>query len=164
MDEPLIPVGRIAAPATTGDVPHVLLVFTGLVCTGVMINVTVVIPTATYYGTSLLSSAFIISTYSVGAMAGLALFRGVGRRSMRAAYLLHCVFMSLGNLAYWLFTRNDSYAGVVASRLVVGLEGGCMYNAAVALVEVGSGAAAVRRVSRARVKNDDERGLSRARA
>jgi hypothetical protein len=150
MDEPLIPVGRIAAPATTGDVPHVLLVFTGLVFTGVMINATVVIPTATYYGTSLLSSAFIISTYSVGAMAGLALFRGVGRRSMRAAYLLHCFFMSLGNLAYWLFTRNDdSYAGVVASRLVVGLEGGCMYNAAVALVEVGSGAAAVRSRARA---------------
>ena len=43
------------------DVPTVLLVFTCLVCTGVMINVTVVIPTATEYGSTLLDSGAVIA-------------------------------------------------------------------------------------------------------
>ena len=50
-------------------------------------------------------------------------------------YLLHCLFMGLGNLAYFVFSADGSFAGVVAARLVVGLEGGVMYNANAALVE-----------------------------
>jgi hypothetical protein len=57
-----------------GQVPPVLMLFTGLVCMGVMVNVTVVIPTASLVGSSLLDAALVISSYSFGACAGLGLF------------------------------------------------------------------------------------------
>jgi hypothetical protein len=42
-----------------GQVPPVLMLFTGLVCMGVMVNVTVVIPTASLVGSSLLDAALV---------------------------------------------------------------------------------------------------------
>ena len=38
-----------------------------------------------------------IGIYSGGALVSLALFRDVGKRSIRKAYLLHAFFMGLGN-------------------------------------------------------------------
>lgn len=133
-----------------GDVPLVLLLFTCLICTGATVNVTVVIPTATLYSTSLLHSAFIISTYSVGAMIGLVLFRNVPT-SVRQAFLLHCLGMTVGNLGYYVFSSSHvdsyTYTGVIVSRIIVGLAGGVMYNANVALIEFSSPEKKVRYLS-----------------
>ena len=124
-----------------GQVPTVLMVFTGLVCMGVMINVTVVIPTASLVGSSLLDAALVISSYSLGACVGLGLFYTVGRSSVRTAYLLHSVFMCIGNLSFFLAAGalgSPNFLGVLASRAVIGLEGAVMFNASVALVEFSS--------------------------
>ena len=124
-----------------GQVPPVLLLFTGLVCMGVMINVTVVIPTASLVGSSLFDAALVISAYSLGACAGLGLFYALGRSSVRTAYLLHAVFMCIGNAGFFLAAGalgTPSFLGVLLSRAVIGLEGAVMFNASVALVEFSS--------------------------
>ena len=92
-----------------------------------------VIPTAA--GSSGYEQGLTIGTYSAGALLSLALFRNVGRRSIRAAYLLHCLFMGLGNFFYFLFHAADNFEGVILARLVVGLEGGTMLTTLWALVE-----------------------------
>ena len=130
-----------ASRGPAGQVPMVLMVFTGLVCMGVMINVTVVIPTASLVGSSLLDAALVISSYSLGACAGLGLFYTVCRSSVRTAYLLHSVFMCIGNLSFFLAAGalgSPNFLGILASRAVIGLEGAVMFNASVALVEFSS--------------------------
>jgi len=123
------------------QVPPVLMVFTGLVCMGVLVNVTVVIPTASLVGSSLFDAALIISSYSVGALAGLGLFYTVGRSSVRTAYLLHAVFMCIGNAGFYLAAGAfgaPNFLGLLGSRAVIGLEGAVMFNASVALIEFSS--------------------------
>ena len=123
------------------QVPPVLMVFTGLVCMGVLVNVTVVIPTATLVGSSLFDAALIISSYSIGALAGLGLFYAVGRSSVRTAYLLHAVFMCIGNAGFYLAAGGfgaPSFLGLLGSRAVIGLEGAVMFNASTAFVEFSS--------------------------
>jgi len=123
------------------QVPPVLMVFTGLVCMGVLVNVTVVIPTASLHGSSLLDAALIISSYSVGALAGLGLFYAAGRSSVRTAYLIHAVFMCIGNAGFYLAAGAfgaPSFLGLLVSRAVIGLEGAVMFNASAALVEFSS--------------------------
>ena len=130
-----------------GQVPPVLMLFTGLVCMGVMVNVTVVIPTASLVGSSLLDAALVISSYSFGACAGLGLFFAVGRSSVRTAYLLHSVFMCIGNAGFFLAAGalgSPSFLGILGSRAVIGLEGAVMFNASVALVEFSSAKLRVR--------------------
>jgi MFS family permease len=107
----------------------------------VLVNVTVVIPTASLVGSSLFDAALIISSYSVGALAGLGLFYTVGRSSVRTAYLLHAVFMCIGNAGFYLAAGAfgaPNFLGLLGSRAVIGLEGAVMFNASVALIEFSS--------------------------
>ena len=78
----------------------------------------------------------------VGALVGLGLFYAVGQSSIRTAYLLHCVFMVIGNIGFFLaagtITGEEHFLGLLGSRAVIGLEGAVMYNASVALVQYSS--------------------------
>jgi MFS family permease len=129
--------------ATDGAVPFVLLAFSCTICAGVLTNTTIIVPTAQHtvdgQGLSLIFSGLLISAYSVGSFFGLALFYGIGESSFRNAFLLHCVFMCLGNLLFWISARGDgNFLGVISARFIIGLEGGCMYNAAMALITFSS--------------------------
>jgi predicted MFS family arabinose efflux permease len=109
----------------------------------VLTNTTVIVPTAQDtadgHGLSLVFSGLLISSYAFGSFFGLALFYRVGEDSFRNAYLLHCVFMCVGNLLFWISARgNGSFIGAIAARFVIGLEGGIMYNAAMALITFSS--------------------------
>jgi MFS family permease len=129
--------------AADGAVPFILLAFSCTVCAGVLTNTTIIVPTAQDaadgHGLSLVFSGLLISSYSIGSFFGLALFYRIGESSFRNAFLLHCVFMCLGNLLFWISARGDgSFIGIFAARFIIGLEGGCMYNAAIALITFSS--------------------------
>mmetsp|Transcript_41725 Transcript_41725/g.111248 ORF Transcript_41725/g.111248 Transcript_41725/m.111248 type:complete len:143 (+) Transcript_41725:161-589(+) len=121
-------------------VPFVLMVFTCLICTGIMVNVTVVIPTSSELTTDVLYSALIISAWSVGACASLPIFRSMGHKSFRKSYLLDCAVMTAGNFMFWLAASymDSNIMLLLLSRAFLGLEGGAMYTGNLALVEFSS--------------------------
>ena len=120
-------------------VPHALMVFTALICCGVMVNITVVIPTVTVDDLTLIEAGAVVGSYSMGALAGLAVFYRISKESIRSAYLLHALFMAIGNLGYafasGLFVNTDASPGwLYFTRAIIGLEGAVMYNSIVALI------------------------------
>ncbi|KAJ8605151.1 hypothetical protein CTAYLR_000492 [Chrysophaeum taylorii] len=118
-----------------GEVPRVLLVFTCWVCTGIMANFTVVVPLTVYYAGKFFSSAAVVSSYALGALISLTFWSQYHSRAIRPAYLTHATVMVIGNVLFGIAsTFSRAWTLHYLARFIVGLEGGCMYNANLALV------------------------------
>lgn len=123
--------------ASPDEVPRVVLVFSGLVSVGTMMNFTLAIPVSTYYASSIPLSAVVIGVYAVGALVSLGVFQQLyGVVSLRTSYLVHCASMLSGNAMLVLSAVYYSRWPWLpyAARFVVGLEGGCMFTTNAALV------------------------------
>ncbi|KAJ8605562.1 hypothetical protein CTAYLR_000140 [Chrysophaeum taylorii] len=118
-----------------GDVPSVVLIFTCWVCTGIMANFTVVMPLTIYFtGGNLLRVAGIVSAYAIGAILSLFFWSTYNAHAIRPAYLTHATVMFAGNLLFAFADIGELTWISYVARFVIGLEGGCMYNANLALV------------------------------
>lgn len=143
MTEESLREGRGSNASSSRRIPHNLEVFSALVCVGVMINITVVIPTETMEDLSILEAAAVVGSYSVGALSGLPLFYRVGKESVRSAYILHALLMAIGNLGYafasGLFVSTGAGTGwLYFTRAIIGLGGAVMYNSNMALIHYSS--------------------------
>ncbi|KAJ1456718.1 hypothetical protein M885DRAFT_496985 [Pelagophyceae sp. CCMP2097] len=133
--------GLMVSPPSADDAPFVLVVFTCIVCTGVMANFTLVVPITQNYTESLLASALVVSAYAAGALVSLAFWSRLDHTAARAAYAAHGALMGAGNLAFGAvaWAARGRYRGadfyiLLAARFTIGLEGGAMYNANLALI------------------------------
>lgn len=125
-----------------------LLFFTCWVCTGIMANFTVVMPLTIYYAGHELHAAAVISSYAVGALISLTFWSTYNPRALKSAYLTHAVVMTVGNAIFAAGAMNSSaWTTQYLARFIVGLEGGCMYNANLALVGYSSKANRVKYLS-----------------
>mmetsp|Transcript_98444 Transcript_98444/g.175333 ORF Transcript_98444/g.175333 Transcript_98444/m.175333 type:complete len:512 (+) Transcript_98444:59-1594(+) len=129
----------------TAEPPRLITWFTGVVCVGVLANCTAILPsagaTAKAAGGSLSFSGYMVGAYSLGGLAGLAIFARISVNQLRSAYLLHAACMLLGNASYTYAGVVDNKVLLFAARVIVGLEGGCMYNTTMAIVHFARGTA-----------------------
>lgn len=125
--------------------PRIITVFTGIVCVGVMANVTVIIPsaqqTAEASGAGLAFSGGIIAVYSIGALCSLPVFASFSVAELKSAFLLHAFCMTVGNLGLGLAGKNNMVWLLMISRIFCGFEGGCMYNTANVMLHFAQGSA-----------------------
>lgn len=144
-------VSCLSAPGTmhdAGDVPRILLIFTCWVCTGIMANFTLIMPLTIYFQGHELNAAGVVSSYAIGALLSLTFWSTYNRHAVRSAYLTHATVMVLGNLLFALGAINSrAWTTQYLARFVVGLEGGCMYNANLALIGFSSRANRVKYLS-----------------
>mmetsp|Transcript_52819 Transcript_52819/g.120224 ORF Transcript_52819/g.120224 Transcript_52819/m.120224 type:complete len:544 (-) Transcript_52819:3-1634(-) len=122
-----------------GKPPHLLLFFAGWVTIGLCANYTVILPTAAEtargVGEQLPFSGGIIAMYSVGALAGLAVFFAMPIEKLRLALLIHASVMLVGNLGYTIASAQGLPALLMISRAVVGFEAGVQYHTSLAFVQ-----------------------------
>jgi len=138
--------GHISEP--TVYPPKRVLVFTGIICVGAVANVTVILPSATEVakasGQSTAFSGVLIGQYSIGAFAafaGLYFFASLPIEYLWQSYMAHACFMLVGNGAWALGVKQDGPWLLCVARILVGMEGGCMYNTALAMVHFAKGPA-----------------------
>jgi len=125
--------------------PKQVLLFTGLICIGVMANVTVVIPSATHVASVATQSAafsgVLIGQYSIGALVGLIFFAHLSIERLWGAYMAYACITVVGNAAWAFGAVVEGPVLLCIARATVGLGGGCMYNSALSMVHFAKGPA-----------------------
>uniref|UniRef100_A0A6S8BJJ5 Cytochrome b561 domain-containing protein n=1 Tax=Aureoumbra lagunensis TaxID=44058 RepID=A0A6S8BJJ5_9STRA len=119
-----------------GEVPFVVVVFTCLVCTGIMANFTIVLPLSVYWSGAMLADAGIISSYAIGAIISLTFWVRYDSSSIKLCYLNHAFMVIIGNVLFAFTPSIDQWWYSWLARFVLGLEGGAMYNANLALISL----------------------------
>ena len=129
----------VLASSTATSPPLLIMVVTGCVVIGALVNLTDVLNSATDLSISLAYSGYLIGTYSIGAFLGLFLFFRLEVQQLRTACLFHTSSVFVGNTFYAVALYASSDWLEVVSRIVVGVEYGAIYNTILALSHFAKG-------------------------